>query len=152
MFYKTINSDKHRFKKAIANCILIVSFLTSFTGCMTTVNSFVSPDSMYSVSAEDIEKIELKNGVIIDCESKRVEIEQTKNSETLFIIKTLISETKNQWNCTKISGKDIKNIRINDSELDVPMTLVAVAGVLAVIGAIALITLNAGFNDSWLGR
>lgn len=48
MFYNIINSRKLRLQKAVMIYFLIISYMATFNSCMTTENSFVSPDKKHS--------------------------------------------------------------------------------------------------------
>lgn len=145
MMYKIICSESLRFTRTILIYFLIISYLTTFSSCMTTESLTVSPDSLKPGSSVEITKIKLKNGDSIDCENKVIQVIKRSDSIVALSIYNKISregsETfrKNQV----IQLNDILTFQLEKSETNIPLTILFVSGILiGFFGLIALLIIN----------
>lgn len=148
MFYKIINSSKLKSLRVFLNSFLIITYLTSFSSCATTESLTVSPDSLRTESSEQITKIVMKNGSSIDFENKIIEkINKTDTTIVLNIYSRVSREnTGTDRKEIIIPLNDILTVRLEKTDLDIPLTIIVLLGVLIVVGG--LITL-ADYNFSF---
>jgi len=113
---------------------------------MTTNTYYATPDSLETEMLEDINKIELKNGTTIMGKDKMLQLGKNADSTTYLIIwsdeqyNSNVKEDNSTANWSKkvISGNDIKKIQLNDSHVNVPVTIPLILGILVVLTAIGI--------------
>lgn len=141
MFYSLINSSKLKYRRAALHILIIISYLTTFSGCMTTYNYFESPETIDTISADEITKIELINGTVINCKDKIINYESGADSIKYIVVKSL-SEGNNYkayHSEKRISEKDILKIYFEHSEVNGQKTVLLVLGIVIVIGILVFI-------------
>lgn len=149
MIYKIINSEKIRIQRAILSCLLIITTLITFSGCMTTEMFYISPESVNYGNQGEITKIQLKNGTSIDCENKTIKFERDSNSVGYIVIVTHSADTVKKGNKLYIQSKeqritasDILKIHLKKTDVNGGLTALAIVGgliaVILIIGAISL--------------
>lgn len=138
MLYRIINSESLRFKRTVLIYLLIISYLSTFSSCMTTESLTVSPDSLRSDSSSEIAKIKLKNGTSIDLKNKKVEIINKTDTALVLNISANASResTGLESNEMIIPLKDILAVQLNRSETNVPLTILLIAGIVIVAGGL----------------
>ena len=141
MFYKTINSSKNRIPRAAIHIFLIISFMTTFSSCMTTYNYSEFPENAAKVASSDITKIELKNGIIIDCKDKLIKFEKEADSVKYIVVTTIVAgKDYNTFSTEKrIPEKDIYKIYLQNSEINGGKTALLVLGIVVVTVFVAFI-------------
>ncbi len=157
MIFNKINSKKYNSLKAILSCFLITSFITTFSSCMTTSETFyATSDTLSTGSYDDITKIFLKNGSVINIEDNIFETGRESDSTLYFMIWTRDNERSGSgsdqnvinWSKKKISGNEIQKIQLKNSTVNVPLTLLVIGGSVLVLGIIyAVSTLD--FSVKW---
>ncbi|MBK8552472.1 MAG: hypothetical protein IPL53_15930 [Ignavibacteria bacterium] len=139
MIYKLINSENLRFKRAILIYFIIISYLITFSSCMTTESLTVSADKLKSVTSGEITNIKLKNGNSIDCGNKFVEIIKKSDSTVLLSMYTPVHSRENygsEKNEMIIPVNDILTVQLQNRETDVPMTILLVFGIAVIAGGL----------------
>lgn len=148
MLYKFINQPKLELLKLIFNIFLIISYMTTLSSCMTTYNYSESPESMETVSASEIKKIELKSGIMIDCKDKLIKFEKGIDSVTYIALGYHVTEDhKNYWKEQRISENDIYKIYLERSELNQEKTFLLVLGILVVTALVIVLIAFASTPD-----
>lgn len=145
MFYKNIYSSKLKSIRVFLNCFLIITYLTSFSSCVTTSETFYSkPDDLKSDYIEDITKIYLKDGSVIKSGEYKIEIGR-ESDETMYLLlwtkDTVNSVSGNgqsiiNWTKKKIPAAEIKKIELENSTVNVPLSVLVVGGSIIVLGLI----------------
>lgn len=141
MFYSLINSSRLKHLRAVFSIILIIAYLTAYSGCMTTYNYFESSGSLNRISPDEITKIELIDGSVVNCKDKIINIEKDSDSVKYIVVKTL-TEGKNHkasHSEKRISEKDILKIHVVHSEVNGQKTVLVVMGIVIVLGLIVLV-------------
>lgn len=140
MLNEIINSERLRLKRTILIYLLIISYLTTFSSCMTTESLTVSPDSLSYAKSGDITKIILKNGKSIDCENMFIEIIKRSDSiVALSIYKFNRASRENAETYSKteiISLNDILTVQLEKNEIDTTMTILLVSGIVILVGGL----------------
>lgn len=141
MFYKTINSSKNRILRAAIHIFLIISYMTTFSSCMTTYNYWEFPENASKAASSDITKIELKNGITIDCKDKLISFEKGTDSVKYVIVSTITAgkNFKTYRTDNRIPEKDIYKIYIQNSEINGGKTALLVLGIVVVTAVVAFI-------------
>ena len=151
MFYRFINSGKLRFQRALINCIVVISYIFTLKGCMTTDTSYVTPETIEPSTFENISLIILKSRITIDCKNKTVSLEKGNDSTFYF---TLIPVARGEGFKTNgekqmIPVKDVLKIQLSDDRLSDGGVALIIAGILAIglfiAYAIALSSMNFGY-------
>lgn len=151
MFYRFINSGKFRFQRIVINCIVVISYIITLKGCMTTDISYVTPETIEPSTFENISLIILKSRITIDCKNKIVALEKGIDSTYYFTITPVAGGEgyKNNIEKQMIPVNDVLRIQLSDDSLsDVGVALI-ITGVLAIgvliAYAIAVSNLDYGF-------
>ena len=141
MFYGLIISSKLKFSRAVFHIFLIVSYLTTFSSCMTTYNYSESPDTIDKISSDEITKIELINGTFINCKDKVITYEKGADSVKYIVVKSVYEgkDYKAYHSEKRISEKDILKIHIEHSEINAQNTFLLVLGIVIVTGILVFI-------------
>ena len=151
MFYRFINSGKLRFQRIIVNCIVVISYIITLKGCMTTDTSYVTPETIESPAFENISLIILKSRITIDCKNQKVNLEKGNDSTFYF---TLIPVARGEGFKTNgekqmIPVKDVLRIQLSDDRLSDGGVALIITGILAIglfiAYAIAISNLDYGF-------
>ena len=140
MIYRIINSTGNKFIRTALNIFLILSYIATYSGCMTTYNSWEMPGTMNQINFNEIKKIELKDGTMIDCKDKILKFENAGDSGKYIVIKSYTVGNDFQTFLTekRIPEKDIYKIYIEKSKVSGSTTTLLVIGII-VIGIIALL-------------
>lgn len=146
MFYKIINSGKYKAGRVLLNYILIVSYFISANSCMTTRDYSTNPEYLKTEQLEDIYRIELKNGTVIDGKDKIIQLGRNADhtmylliwSEDQVMSKEHADNTKVKWSKVQISENEIKKIQMTDSKVNLPITLLLIFGILVVIFVVGI--------------
>lgn len=142
VFYKILNSSDLKFPRAAFHFLLIFSYITTFSGCMSTYNYPVFSDRIEKVHSSEISKIELNNGTIIDCKNTVIKFEKGADSTKYIILKSYTTGEgyKTYWTEKRIQEKDVYKIYLEKSEVNGTQTTFLVLGiaVAAVIVAIVI--------------
>lgn len=142
MFYRIINSSDIKIPRAAFHIFLIISYMTAFSGCMTTYNYPVFPDRIEKVNSSEISKIELNNGTIIDCKNTVIKFEKGADSTKYIILKSYTTGEgyKTYWTEKRIPEKDVYKVYMEKSEVNGTQTTFLVLGiaVAAIIVAIVI--------------
>lgn len=155
MLYRIINSESLRFKRTVLIYLLIITYLTTFSSCMTTESQTVSPDALSSESSAEITKIKMKNGTSVDFENKIVKIINKTDSALSLNIFTRASRENTGLESNKmiIPLNDILAVQLEKSETDVPLTILLAAGIIIVAGGlIAWSVFSSGMHNFSLGK
>ena len=156
MFYKVLNSRKLKNQRALISCILIISFLTTFSSCTTTDTSYISPKKFETGTVGEITSIQLKNKFKIDCSDKFVKFENKSDTAGVIVItsKDTIAVTnmdrdyKIQWNEMRIPVGDVLKIQLENTEISVWKNALWGFGILVIgLGIAFVITMGNGFNQ-----
>lgn len=141
MFYGLIVSSKLKISRAVFHIFLIVSYLTTFSSCMTTYNYSESTDTIDTISSDEITKIELINGTFINCKDKVITYETGADSVKYIVVKSVSGgkDYKAYFSEKRISEKDILKIHIEHSKIDAQNTVLLVLGIVIVTGILTFI-------------
>lgn len=141
MLYRIINSSKQKYSRGFIHIFIIISYLATHSGCMSTYNYSSSPDNISSISPDEITKIELIDGSVIYCKNKTVMIERGADSVKYILVKSLTGSKDSNTNLSekRISEKDIFKIHIEHSKINSRKTALLVLVTVAAIGIIVLI-------------
>jgi len=149
MIYSKINSCRMKTGRILLCCILIFTTLISFNSCTTTESSYVRAGSYDEGTQSRIIKIILKNGIIINCEDKRVRIEDNYDMTASFVISTadITNGGVINWKEQRIPGTDIQRILIEEEKADATKTILIVSGLVIVAVVVLLVLAGIGFGD-----
>ncbi|MBS1519202.1 MAG: hypothetical protein JSS91_14040 [Bacteroidetes bacterium] len=145
MFYRIFNSDKLKAARTALANLLIIAYLTAFNGCVTSSETFYSkPENLRSDYLEDITKIYLKDGSVIENDRNLIYI--GKESDTVKYLEiNFRNNAESQsgddqkiinWSSKKIPYNDIKKIEMKNSTVNVPLSILVVGGGIIVLGII----------------
>lgn len=154
MIYKIINSSVNKFLRAGLNIFLIISYLTTFSSCMTTSETWKLPETIDQANTSEIKKIELNDGTMIDCKDKILKFVNAGDSGKYIVIKSYTTGKDFQtfWTEKRIQEKDIYKFYIERSEVNGSQTTIVIIVLAVVIAVIALlIGLGQSFNHMNLG-
>lgn len=148
MIYLRINSCKIRTGRILLCYILIT--LISFSSCTTTESSYVRAGSYVEGSQSRIIKIILKNGIEINCEDKRVRIENKYDMTSSFVISTadITNVGVINWKEQRIPGTDIQRILIEEEKTDATKSILIISGIVIVAAIVFFVLVAVGFSDS----
>lgn len=137
MFYRIINSEKLKIFRTAFSILLIVSCITTFSSCMNTysyVESAETVEYFLSDSTAEITKIELINGMTINCTDKILKFETGVDSLKYLVIKSYVtgSDKSVYRDIRKIPENEISGINIEKSEVNVTKTIFFVLGIATV--------------------
>ena len=149
MIYLKINSYRMRTGRILLCCILVFTTLISFSSCTTTESSYLSAGTYNEGSQSKIIKIILKNGIVINCEDKRVRFENNNDMTASFVISTadITNGGVINWKEQRIPGTDIQRILIEEEKADATKTLLVVSGIVIVAVVVLLVLAGIGFGD-----
>lgn len=141
MFYIKLKSSDTKKLRAAFHIFLIISYMTTFSSCMTTYNYWEFPENAAKVASSDITKIELKNGIIIDCKDKLIKFEKGADSVKYIVVSTIVAgkDYKTYSTEKRIPEKDIYKIYIQNSEINGGKTAILVLGIVVVTAVVAFI-------------
>lgn len=141
MFYKLIYSADTKFLRAAIHIFLIFSYMTTFSSCMTTNNYWEFPENTGKVTTSDITKIELKNGIIINCKDKLINFENGTDSVKYIVVSTIVlgHDFKTYPTEKRIAEKDIYKIYLQNSEINGDKTALLVLGIVVITAVVAFI-------------
>jgi len=146
MFYKTINSAKFSSARAVLNCLLITAYMATFGSCMTTSETYYSKaDTLRNEYLEDITKIYLKDGTVINTGDNTVGLERVSDTVKYLVIwfqdssKSAVSTDYYTISSKKIPADEIRKIEMKNYTVNVPLTLLVVTGSVVVLGLLAWI-------------
>ena len=151
MFYRFINSGRFRFQRIIVNFIVVISYIFTLKGCMTTDISYVTPETIEPSTFENISLIILKSRITIDCKNKIVNLEKGNDSTFYFTVTPVAGGEGFKTNEEKqmIPVKDVLRIQLSDDRLSDGGVALIIAGILAIglfiAYAIALSSMNFGY-------
>jgi hypothetical protein len=153
MIYKIINSSGNKFQRAVLNIFIILSYLTTFSSCMTTYESWEIPGTMNQTNSNEIKKIELKDGTMIDCKDKILKFENAGDSGKYIVVKsyTVGKNFQTFWTEKRIPEKDIYKFYIDKSEASGSTTTLLVIGVVVIVVIVFLVALGQSFKNMNLG-
>lgn len=131
MIYNIINSGRLKTYKIWVSILLIISCMNTLNSCMTTYNYMGIPESVLSDSTAKITKVELNNGITINCTDKIVKFETGADSLRYLVIKSYVkgSDKSVYWDERKIPEIEISGINIEKSEVNVTKTIFFVVGI-----------------------
>lgn len=138
MIYKIINSAGNKLQITVLNTILILLYITTFSSCMTTYESWNIPDSVNQSNASDIKRIELNDGTLIDCKDKILKFENAGDSGKYILI-SAGNYLQTYWSENRIPLKDIYKIYTEKSEVNSTMTAILVTGLVIVTAFIVFL-------------
>ena len=148
MIYLRINSCKIRTGRILL-CYILITLIT-FSSCTTTESSYVRAGSFDEGSQSRIIKIILKNGIEINCEDKRVRIENNYDISSSYVIST--ADVTNtgviNWKEQRIQGRDIQRILIEEEKADATKTILIVSGIVVVAAIVIFVLAAMGFGDA----
>lgn len=151
MFYRFINSGKFRFQRVIVNFIVVISYIFTLKGCMTTDISYVTPETIEPSTFENISLIILKSRITIDCKNKIVNLEKGNDSTFYFTVTPVAGGEGYKTNGEKqmIPVKDVLRIQLSESSLSDGSVALLIVGALAIgliiAYAIAVSSMDFGF-------
>jgi len=150
MIYSKINSCKMGTGRVLLCCILIITTLITFSSCTTTESSYVRVGSYDEGSQSRIIKIILKNGIVINCEDKRVRIENNYDMTSSFIISTtdITNAGVINWKEQRIQGRDIQRILIEEEKTDATKTILIITGIVIIATIVFFVLAAIGFGDA----
>ena len=150
MIYAKINSCKMRSERVLLCCILIITTMITFSSCTTTETSVVTNDRFDRESQTKIIKIILKNGIVINCEDKRVRFENNYDMTGSFVISTadITNDGVINWKEQVIPVTDIQRILIEEENTDATKTILIVSGIVVVAAILIFVLAAMGFGDA----
>lgn len=158
MIFNKINSKKYYSLKAILSCFLITSFITTFSSCMTTSETFyATPDTLSAGSLKDINKLILKNGKVIEFGDKTIEAGRDSNNALFFFI-WLADNPESQdgngqnvvnWTKERIPASDILKIKLEKSTVNIPISLLVIGGSILILGIILYAASGKSHSGGW---
>lgn len=154
MIYKIIDSSGNKFLRAGLSIFLIISYLSTFSGCMTTHNTWEMPETINQANTSEIKKIELNDGTMIDCKDKILIFVNAGDSGKYILIKSYTAGNDFQtfWTEKRIQEKDIYKFYIEKSEVNGSQTTVVIIVLAVAIAVIALlVAIGQSFKHMNLG-
>lgn len=141
MFYNILNSSDVKSQRAAFHIFLIISYMATFSSCMTTHNYWEFPENAEKVNASDITKIELKNGIMINCKDKIINFENGADSVKYIVVSTIVEgqDFKTYRSEKWIAEKDIYKIYVQNSEINGGKTALLVLGIVVVTTVVAIL-------------
>ena len=141
MFYKLIYSADTKFLRAAIHIFLIISHIATFSSCMTTYNYWEFPENTGKVTTSDITKIELKNGIMINCKDKIINFENGTDSVKYIVVSTIVEgqDFKTYPTEKRIAEKGIYKIYLQNSEINGDKTALLVLGIVVITAVVAFI-------------
>ena len=169
MLNTILSSVKSGFHKDVIIWILIISYLATFCSCETTGISNMSPEIIEPKASENIVKIKLNNGEIINCKDKSVTIEKNPDSSRIFVLAypDTLSESDNTIKIQKkeerIQESDVSRIQMEITKINSTQTMLLVSGIVcwplhciftfsAGNNQIRKISLNVSMRSIWRGQ
>ncbi len=144
MFYQYVYSSDPKIFRAAFHIFLILTYMTTFSSCMTTHYYPVFPDKIEKVNSAEITSIELNNGTIIDCKNTVFKFEKGADSLKYIILKsyTVGEGYKTYWTEKRIPEKDVYKIYIGKSEVNGTQTTFLVLGIAVAAVIISIVMYN----------
>jgi len=144
MFNRIFNSSDIKFQRAVFHIFLIISYVTTFSSCMTTYNYPVFPDNIGKVTSSEITKIELNNGTIIDCKNTIIKFEKGADSVKYIVLNsyTVGKGYKTYWKEKRIPEKDVYKVYMEKSEVNGTQTTFLVLGITIAVIILAIVIEN----------
>ena len=140
---KLKSSDRKKLRAAF-HIFLVISYMSAFSSCMTTYDYPVLPENTGKVTSSEITKIELKNGIIIDCKNTIIKFEIGTDSVKYIILKsyTIGDGYKTYWTEKRIPEKDVSKVYMEKSEINGTQTTFLVLGIAIAVIIVALVIEN----------
>ena len=153
MIYRIINSTGNKFIRTALNIFLILSYIATYSGCMTTYNTWEIPETINQANTSEIKKIELNDGTIIDCKDKILKFENAGDSGKYIVIKSYTVGNDFQTFLTekRIPEKDIYKIYIEKSKVSGSTTTLLVIGIVVIFVIVFLVAVGQSFKHMNLG-
>lgn len=153
MIYKIIDSSGNKFLRAGFNIFLIISYLSTFSSCMTTHNTWEMPETINQANTSEIKKIELNDGTMIDCKDKILKFVNAGDSGKYILIKsyTAGNDIQTFWTEKRIPEKDIYKFYIEKTEANGSTTTLLVIGIVVIVVIAFLVAIGQSFKHMNLG-